>query len=99
MNVATLDYRLDGVPADLAEHVRNSTRLRDSLLKMQATGIRLVAMPEGWEDLRSGEKSKEAFEVQILGRPGREDDTKSGGWGQCYARVGGQWTLAQISIC
>jgi len=92
-------YELDGVPADLAEHVRTSERLRKSLEQIQATGIRLVTMLKGWSNPRSGESSNEAFEVQILGRPGREDDTQSGSWGQCFVRINGQWVLTQLSVC
>lgn len=100
MNTETLDYQLDGVPAELAERVRNNAKIRELLLKEKATGIRLVRMEGGWSNSRDEKlKSDEAYEVQVLGRPGKENDTQYGSWGTCYVKFDGQWGTTNISQC
>jgi len=91
------NYKLEGVPENLAEHVRSDAKLRHSLLGMGATAMRLIPLEGGWSDPRAGLKVDEAFEIQLLGRPGMEDDTRAGSWGKCYIEWKGNWCLVNIS--
>ena len=95
--VDEIDYQLDGVPTDLALMVRSSESIQDLLAEVQATGIRLVALPGGWSDPRSGAECDAAFEIQVLGRPGQEDDTSIGRGGRCFVKEGQEWRIAHIA--
>ncbi len=94
-----LDYQLEGVPPDLVQHIQQHQKLREALLKMEATGMRLVRMEAGWSNPRGGERTDQAFAIEILSRPGRENDTSAGPWGQCFAFLKGTWHITQISQC
>ncbi len=99
MSEVALNYELDGVPADLMKIVQGSASVRASLLRLHATGLRLVRMPNGWSNPRLDLKSDDAYEMQILGRPGKENDVSSGPWGQCYVKINGEWKITQLSVC
>ena len=94
--VEDIDFQHDeSVPESLVAHARNKRRLRELLVQERATAVRLVRLPGLWSNPTIEVHEVEAFEVQVLGRPGKGDDTALGPWGMIFVDLSGagEWAL------